>query len=246
MVTANISQESTLTMGTRHIELKDWNAVLEYIDSNDYQIPMSTIEYIMQHASILPKDAFSKGQLASKSWLLQSLNEVLDREPINISTVGIVGVWIGTLVEPLLLNYIGKDIERIYGFDMDPSAIELSEKLNDKYVANQWQYKGVVVDVNTLDFSNLQFETGNELINTKLNMIVNTSSEHMTTEWFDSIDSDTLIVMQTNNSPDFEGHINTCNSLSDMQTKYPLHKTLYIGKLNTPAYTRYMQIGYKR
>ena len=129
---------------------------------------------------------------------------------------------------------------------MDPSAIELSEKLNDKYVANEWQYKGVVVDVNTLDFSDLQFETGGELIDTKLNMIVNTSSEHMTTEWFDSIDSDTLIVMQTNNSPDFEGHINTCNSLSDMQKRYPLDKTLYIGKLNTPAYTRYMQIGYKR
>ena len=85
MVTANISQESTLNMGTRHIELKDWNAVLEYIDSNDYQIPMSTVEYLMQHSSLYPKTAYSKGQLASKSWLLQKLAEVLAKEPININ-----------------------------------------------------------------------------------------------------------------------------------------------------------------
>ena len=231
-------------MGTRHIELKTWPDVLNYIDSNDYSIPMSTVEWCMQHASILPKDAFSKGQLASKSWLLQSLNEVLAKEPINLHTVGIVGVWIGTLVEPLLQNTM-QPIERIYGFDMDPSAIELSEKLNDRYVANEWQYKGVVADCTKLNFSDLQFETSGELINTKLNVIINTSCEHMNNDWFDSIDNNTLIVMQTNNSPDFDGHINVCNSLADMQSKYPLTKTHYIGKLNTPAYTRYMQIGYK-
>ena len=226
------------------IVLKEWTDVLAYIDSNRYQIPMSTVEYLMQHSSQYPKTAYSKGQLASKSWLLQELTEVLDKEPIDIDIVGIVGSWIGTLVEPLLLDYPFR-IERVYGFDMDPAAIELSEKLNDRYVADNWRYKGVVVDVNTLDFSHLQFETSNELINTEVNVIINTSCEHMNRDWYDSIAEDTLIIMQTNNSKHFEGHINVCDSVEDMQTRYPM-RTLYVGELQTPVYTRYMQIGFKQ
>ena len=228
---------------TDKIILKEWSDVLAYIDSNRYQIPMSTIEYLMQHANQYPKTAYSKGQLASKSWLLQELPKVpLSKEPINC-TVGIVGSWIGTLVQPLLEDYPFR-IERVYGFDMDPSAIELSEKLNNQYVMDNWRYKGVVVDVNTLDFSNLQFETGNELINTELDVIINTSCEHMNMDWFDSVSDNTLIVMQTNNSTHFEGHINTCSDIEEMQIRYPMH-TMYQGELQTPVYTRYMQIGYK-
>ena len=230
-------------MNRQLIQLKEWQDILEYIDTNDYQIPMSTVEYIMQHASLLPKDAYSKGQLASKSWLLQSLSEVLAKEPMQLTTVGIVGSWIGTLVEPLLLNKV-YDIQRVYGFDMDPRAIELSEKLNNKYLTDNWRYKGVVADASKLDFSNLQFETSGELIDTHLDLIINTSCEHMNMDWFDSIDKQTLIVMQTNNSPDFEGHINVCEDFEEMGIRYKMH-TLYRGELQTPVYTRYMQIGFK-
>jgi hypothetical protein len=67
----------------------------------------------------------------------------------------------------------------------------------------------------------------------------------MSTLWYDSVDSDQLIIMQTNNSEEFEGHINTCESVESMQEKYPLAQTHYAGELITPAYTRFMQIGYK-
>jgi hypothetical protein len=229
------------------IVLKDWSAVCDYIDSNRYQIPMSTVEYLIQHASLFPKTAYSKGQLASKSWLLQQLPRVPLHKELSTCTVGIVGSWIGTLVEPLLLNY-PVHIDRIYGFDMDPRAIELSEKLNNKYLADNWSYKGVVADVSTLDFSNLQFETGGELITTELDIIINTSCEHMNLDWFDSVSDSTLIVMQTNNSEQFEGHINTVSSCEQMQSLYPIDTSYmgYVGELQTPVYTRYMQIGYKK
>ncbi len=67
----------------------------------------------------------------------------------------------------------------------------------------------------------------------------------MNMDWFDSVDKDTLIVMQTNNSKHFEGHINTCSDCEEMAIKYPMHY-MYRGELQTPVYTRYMQIGYKR
>ena len=96
-----------------------------------------------------------------------------------------------------------------------------------------------------LSTHNMEFTTGGELIRVKPDCIINTSCEHMDNEWFDSADDDQLIVMQTNNSEDFEGHINICDSIDDMKAKYPLSKTHFIGQLITPAYTRFMQIGYK-
>ena len=226
------------------IVLNNWKEVTAYIDKGFWQPTPSYFEHIVQHGNYYPQHAFSKGQLASKSWLLEKLSNVylydlpLHRDPV----VAILGSWIGALVEPLHKNI---EIERIYGIDTDAEAIEKSEKLNRQFVQDEWKYKGVVHDVDLLDCGEMEFQTSGELINVKPNWIINTSCEHMSTLWYDSVDSDQLIVMQTNDSEEFEGHINTCNSTGEMQDKYPLSQTFYVGELVTPAYTRYMQIGYK-
>ena len=222
------------------IKLNSWKEVTEYIDNGFWQPTPSYFEHIVQHNTYYPNHAFSKGQLASKSWLLKELHHTYPKIP-NLS-VAILGSWIGALVEPLHKSI---SIERIYGIDTDAEAIEKSEKLNRQFVQDSWKYKGVVHDVDLLDCSEMEFQTGGELINVKPDCIINTSCEHMSTLWYDSVDSDQLIVMQTNNSEEFEGHINTCESVEEMQLKYPLSETRYVGELITPAYTRYMQIGYK-
>ena len=76
-------------------------------------------------------------------------------------------------------------------------------------------------------------------------IIINTSCEHMDTHWFETANSDQLIIMQTNNSEGYDGHINICNDLADLNAKYPMSTILYQGQLTIPAYTRFMQIGYK-
>lgn len=222
------------------IKLNSWKEVTEYIDNGFWQPTPSYFEHIVQHNTYYPNHAFSKGQLASKSWLLKELHHTYPKIP-NL-TVAILGSWIGALVEPLHKSI---SIERIYGIDTDAEAIEKSEKLNRQFVQDSWKYKGVVHDVDLLDCSEMEFQTGGELIDVKPDCIINTSCEHMSTLWYDSVDSDQLIVMQTNNSEEFEGHINTCESVEEMQLKYPLSETRYVGELITPAYTRYMQIGYK-
>lgn len=221
------------------IKLDTWKEVTEYIDNGFWQPTPSYFEHIVQHNSYYPNHAFSKGQLASKSWLLEKLYYNTEK---NNPTVAILGSWIGALVEPLHKHF---EIERIYGIDTDAEAIEKSEKLNRQFVQDSWKYKGVVHDVDLLDCGEMEFQTSGELINVKPNWIINTSCEHMSTLWYDSVESDQLIVMQTNNSEEFEGHINTCEDVEEMQLKYPLSETLFVGELITPAYTRYMQIGYK-
>ena len=223
----------------QHIKLDTWEAVNDYIDNGFLKISMSQFEHIVQHSSLYPRQAYSKGQLASKSWLLEELYKV---SPLKSnSTVVILGSWIGSLVDPL---HRALTIRRIYGIDSDPNALDLSERLNQKYL-DSWRYKGVVADATQLNLSNCEFETGGELINVKPDWIINTSCEHMSSDWFDTIDNNQLIIMQTNNNINFDGHVNVCSSVEDMQTKYRLTKTHYAGSMQTPAYTRYMQIGYK-
>ena len=222
------------------IELNDWNDVSNYIDNGFLTIKPSWFEHIIQHQGSYPRDAFTKGQMASKSWLLGELYKIVPLRPHV--TVCMLGSWIGSIVDPL---HRALTIQRIYGLDMDANAVELSEKLNQKYVQDNWKFKGVVADVSNLDSSNMQFETSGELITVKPDWIINTSCEHMDTNWFKSADNDQLIIMQSNNSSDFDGHINPCKDIEDFRIKYPLEKTHYVGQLVTPAYTRFMQIGYK-
>lgn len=220
--------------------LSNWQQVEQWLDSESgWHIPPSYLERASKPE--YPRDAFSLGQLASKAWLLQHADATgMGRKEL---TVAILGCWIGTLVEPLL--DCTPRIKRIYGFDVDPEAVELSERFNIRHVQNQWRYKGVVADVNTLDCALMQFQTNGELIEVKPDVIINTSCEHMSTDWFHSVADDQLIIMQTNNSPDFDGHINTCSSRKEMQQRYPLRDILFEGKLELPIYTRYMQIGFK-
>ena len=222
------------------IKLNNWQEVTDYIDNGFWQPTPSYFEHIVQHGNYYPQHAFSKGQLASKSWLLKEVHHTYPKIP-NL-TVAILGSWIGALVEPLHKSI---SIERIYGIDSDATAIDKSERLNRQFVQDSWKYKGVVHDVDLLDCGEMEFQTSGELINVKPDWIINTSCEHMSTLWYDSVDSDQLIIMQTNNSEEFEGHINTCESVEEMQLKYPLSETRYVGELITPAYTRFMQIGYK-
>lgn len=217
-------------------DLKNWNEVDQYIDKN-LSIPAS---YFCKANDLkYPRLAFTAGQIASKAWLLKELYPIMTHP---IATGIIIGSWTGSLVPFLHNKFI---IDRIYGIDIDPDSVKLSEEFNQKYVQDNWKYKGVILDINNQYTNWLQFETGGELIQVKPDLVINTSCEHMNNDWFTSADSDQLIVMQTNNYHDWHEHINTVNNIEEMQEQYKMSKTLYAGSLTLPIYTRYMQIGYK-
>ena len=218
------------------ITLSDWESVHHWIDDCGVNVPPSLIHEV--NTNKYPNDAFSVGQLVSKAWLIDTLLKTAIQP---YQTWAILGCWVGALV-PLL--HRAMPIERIYGFDMDPKSIELSEYLNRQHLPG-WKYKGVVADVNELNCQNMEFITEGELISVKPYAIINTSCEHMNNDWFDSVGNDQLIIMQTNDSDQYDDHINTCSSVEDMQERYPLNRTMYAGELKIPVYSRFMQIGYK-
>ena len=232
--------------GSKHntIILDTWQDVEIYTDSTRLRFPVSYLNLV--NSKQFPHDAFTLGQLSSKAWLLEELfNITLKRDP---STAVLLGSWVGTLVLPFLeradTSWRLAQIERVYGIDTDPDAVDLSEQFNHRLLESNWRYKGVVADVDMLNCSDMEFETGGELITLRPDIVFNTSCEHMSSDWFHTCHPDQLIVMQTNDSPDYDGHINTCASMDEVREKYPMRDCLYSGELVTPAYTRYMQIGY--
>ena len=146
------------------IRLDTWKEVQAFNDEGFLKIPVSYFEHVVQHNNYYPKHAFSSGQLASKSWLLDKLHKINWRHQPDSDVVVVLGCWIGGLVDPLLRTF---DIGRVYGIDTDAESIEKSERLNRKHVQNNWKYKGVVHDVDLLDCGEMQFQTSGELIDVK-------------------------------------------------------------------------------
>ena len=180
-----------------NFEFKTWEEVSDYVDQH-FKMPVSQWEHIVQNRNTYPAHAFSKGQLASKAWLIQQLFYVrIEKLPaVNPDTLIVLGSWIGSLIDPLFQRF--PHIGRTYGIDIDAESIAKSEKLNQKHVQNEWKYKGVVADVNNLSLNNCEFETGGELITVKPDWIINTSCEHIKDfkEWYSKIPKGKLIVLQ--------------------------------------------------
>lgn len=219
------------------MNLHNWNSVKQYINSSAVRFSGTFVE----NASTgkFPADAFSLGQLCSKIWLLETLRE----QQVEVNKVAVLGAWICTIAEPLCDLF--PSISRIYGIDCDSTSVELSDLFNNLLVQQDWRYKGVVADVDLLFMNNLIMDISGTLVEDKPDTVINTSCEHMSTEWFDTVDADQLVIIQSNNNAEFTGHINTCKDLDDFCSKYQLSKLLYAGEMNLPVYTRYMAIGYK-
>lgn len=184
---------------------------------------------------ILPvdKDAFSSGQVGSKIWLCEQLEQLFD----NIDTVWIYGGWYG--ITAFLLQSRGNlTIDSIRSYDLDPTCESVADMINENWLINDWQFKA-----HTTDCSSLQPKLNNP------DLIINTSTEHfVNTEWWDNIPNGTYVALQGNNMA-HDDHVIHSESLADFCQTYSLSEVLYSGELQftypTWNFTRFMQIGKK-
>ena len=79
----------------------------------------------------------------------------------------------------------------------------------------------------------------------KINMVINTSCEHMDNTWFEDLPSGTFVVLHQNDYFENEQHVNCCKDLEDVKRKYPMQNIFYEGELDTHLYNRFMLIGIK-
>jgi hypothetical protein len=79
----------------------------------------------------------------------------------------------------------------------------------------------------------------------EINMVINTSCEHMDNTWFENLPSGTFVVLHQNDYFENEQHSNCCKDLEEVKSKYPMQSIFYEGELDTHLYNRFMLIGIK-
>ena len=234
--------------------------VLQYISHciDDEYIRMISRWSIKFGSKALLNDHFSRGQMLSKLWMVDKLKDLF---PANsIPTIAHYGGWYATVAQHLFQHY---EIKNYYNIEKDVKCVGISEAFNDEQRNNNWQFKGVGVDVNDICWkyrkTGEDVKPGDEYFiagvqNAQLeyieievtpDLIINTSCEHMDNQWFENIPKGKTICLQTNDYFSNEQHINCCRDLNDAIAKYPMSKTIYTGELETAEYNRFMIIGEK-
>jgi hypothetical protein len=190
-------------------------------------------------------DAFSKGQINSKRWLVNTLQEL----DIDLGTVFICGGWYALLATFLFEAKI--DLKNIRSFDIDDSCAPIADTMNRTWVMDSWKFKASTFDITNFKYP-LTYSTkrhdGTEVSLTELpNTIINTSCEHIHNfnDWYNKIPPGMLLVLQSNNYFEIPEHINCSKNLNDFSKSTPMSTVFYHGTLELEKYTRFMKIGLK-
>ena len=193
------------------------------------------------------RDAFSRGQISSKKWLVEELVKL----NINLGTVFLCAGWYGSLA--LLLFESELEVEKIRSFDKDEGCYKIADTINRPYVMSEWQFKAQTEDIHLINYrdghtyNTIKSNGQAQELYDKPNTIINTSCEHLTSFvlWYNLIPKGTLVILQTNDYFEIDDHINCVNSIDEFKKMAPLDNILYEGALNLEKYNRYMLIGYR-
>lgn len=193
--------------------------------------------------------AFSRSQIKSKIWLIEELSKI----QTHYKNVAVFAGWFGHLasVYDKKLTYAKMRI-----IEIDKLCCETSDFIFNLSNLEEYKVKSVLADINDLlcykngyEWDVVNFKEGTSYKEKFLpNLIINTSAEHMTEDWYNQIrfkelESDPVVAIQSNNLFDIAEHINCVHSIDHMKKKFPMNEILYEGELQLKGYKRVMLIG---
>ena len=179
---------------------------------------------------LINKDSFSHGQIVSKIWLCEELENL----QWSSNTTHIYGGWYA--MTAFLLFSRGKfKVNYIESFDLDPECESVARMINDRWVIEK-KFQAYTRDCS-------QPIEGNR------DLVINTATEHFPSlDWFNNIPGGTRVALQGNNML-HDDHFVHSESLSSFIKTYPLSKIDYLGTKDFDyvewGFTRYMIIGVK-
>lgn len=208
------------------------------------------IESFYQAMKYNPKapwpDIFSKGQIQSKIWLIQTLKDI---RAVDLGIVFLVGGWVGLLPKMMLEDEKLK-IEKIRSFDIDPTCARTADLMNQNNL-NGWRFKAQTADALHLNYEKCIYTTlkanGSSVqMQDVPDTIINTSCDHFDyKEWFSLIPKGRLVIMQNTDFAHDESHTNLVSSLEDFKKSVQFSHLIYVGEKQLPVSRRFMLIGYK-
>lgn len=201
--------------------------------------------------SLLLQDAFSRGQVQSKIWLVTELSKIKK----DFDCIYFLAGWFGQLRNYLdIANVAYKKIRVI---DIDQEACKASDQIFNVDAIDNYKVKSVELDLTDMSWlfrSGCQYQIKNystgAVIDEKSipDLIINTSAEHFHERWYHKfvnrpLPTDPLFVIQSNNLHNIPDHINSIHSIDEMKIKFPMSRIEYEGELQLQGYKRYMLIG---
>lgn len=193
----------------RHERIVDWiNVIREH--PNNYRI----------------LENFWESQLKSKSWLIETLQNII---PKNISgNVYVFGGWYGILSQLLVDTFPNI---HVYSIDKDNECENIGKKLSN--------YD------DRISFITDSMETFYQYNNAIL--VINTSTEHITQnifdKWLSNLPKDALLVLQGNNFFSCDEHIRCSETLEDFIGMNHITNIVYSDLINCNHFQRFMIIG---
>jgi len=195
-------------------------------------------------------DAFSLGQLESKTWLVDVMRDIFMVRNIDYGTIFVLCGWYGIL--PAMLFYGGIPVSKIRSFDIDPDCHKIADSMNKTNTDNQWRFKAITQDIFDINFEKHSWQcwsNKNERMSYPIidspDTIINTSCEHISPHWFNKIPKGKLVVLQSNDSFTEKNHINAVTSKEEFESMYSMSEVYYSGITEFEKYNRYMMIGVK-
>lgn len=182
--------------------------------------------------------AFSHGQLQSKLWLCDELEPHISK----LANPLIIGSWYNVLGFLLLARHPEK-YNLITGIDKNQDAIDIADQINNGWmIGDDKKVRNICKDIDNLDSSRFQI----------YDVVINTSCEHMSVDWYNKTSTDQLLCLQTCNLVTTDPNWNIINpspTMNDFKSKYPMSQILFEGMkvfdYGHLVYTRYMLIGRK-
>lgn len=194
-------------------------------------------------------DCFSRGQLASKHWVVKELEKI--NRPLG--TVFLCAGWYGVLAT-MLFESDTLSVKAIRSFDMDDNCVDIAEIFNKQWFINDWRFKALTMNILDIDYDSLTWQYwSNKHIRMSYpiidipDTIINTSCEHITEfdRWYNMLPKGKLLVLQANDYNDLDIHTNCYTDLKDFAKHTPMKQVLYSGVLKLEKYNRFMRIGFK-
>ena len=196
-------------------------------------------------------DFLSRGQVKSKLWMVTELAKIIENG--KLGNVVFYGGWYNFLA---YFFYQQFDVKRIISVDLDQDVIEPTKIL---YQKEQQQFTPIYADVNTIRWDGKNafipqkdwverhpdYESYHDYQLDKIDVVVNTSCEHMDNTWYENLPEGTFVILHQNDYFDNEQHVNCCKDLQAVKDKYPMQNIFYEGELDTHLYNRFMLIGVK-
>lgn len=176
-------------------------------------------------------DLFSKSQVQSKVWMTETLNKFRQQ----FGNIVILGGWFGQHY----WYFDSLKFDRLYNVDLDADTLSKSTNImsaGDRYITHAADVLQVIMSDGSIVIQDQQVDA---------DLVINSSSEHMTTEWFDRLPLGQSVLLQSNDMLDMEGHINCVQSLEELKQRYQLRQLLFGGELLLSKGKRFMLYGVK-